>query len=105
MSGQPSGRPGLLRNYVGGEFVDTGNRFPKISPVTGQTIFEVAEADRSTVDAAVGAARSALAGPWGRMGERERAAVLYRVADELERRFDDLVAAEVGDTGKSISQA
>ncbi|BCJ68901.1 aldehyde dehydrogenase [Polymorphospora rubra] len=105
MSGQPSGQPGLLRNYVGGEFVDTGNRFPKISPVTGQTIFEVAEADRSMVDAAVGAARSALAGPWGRMGERERAAVLYRVADELERRFDDLVAAEVGDTGKSISQA
>ncbi|MEV7225394.1 2-hydroxymuconic semialdehyde dehydrogenase [Polymorphospora sp. NPDC051019] len=105
MSGRPSGQPGLLRNYVGGEFVDTGNRFPKVSPVTGQTIFEVAEADQSTVDAAVGAARSALAGPWGRMGERERAAVLYRVADELERRFDDLVAAEVGDTGKSISQA
>ncbi|MEV0729759.1 2-hydroxymuconic semialdehyde dehydrogenase [Polymorphospora sp. NPDC050346] len=105
MSGRPSGQPGLLRNYVGGEFVDTGNRFPKVSPVTGQTIFEVAEADQSTVDAAVGAARSALRGPWGRMGERERAAVLYRVADELERRFDDLVAAEVGDTGKSISQA
>ncbi|WP_375736187.1 2-hydroxymuconic semialdehyde dehydrogenase [Polymorphospora lycopeni] len=105
MSGRPSGSPGLLRNYVGGEFVDTGNRFPKISPVTGQTIFEVAEADQSTVDAAVGAARSALRGSWGRMGERERAAVLYRVADELERRFDDLVAAEVGDTGKSISQA
>ena len=54
------------------------------------------------MDAAVGAARAALRGPWGRMSEQERAAVLRRVADELERRFDDLVAAEVGDTGKSI---
>ena len=39
------------------------------------------------------------------MSEQERAVVLRRVADELERRFEDLVAAEVGDTGKSISQA
>ncbi|GAA1415173.1 aldehyde dehydrogenase [Catellatospora coxensis] len=39
------------------------------------------------------------------MSEGERAAVLRRVADELERRFDDLVTAEVADTGKSISQA
>lgn len=31
--------------------------------------------------------------------------MLRRVADELERRFDDLVAAEVADTGKAISQA
>ncbi|MFI6820073.1 2-hydroxymuconic semialdehyde dehydrogenase [Micromonospora sp. NPDC050187] len=105
MSGRISGPPGLLRNFVGGQFVDAGSRFPKVSPVTGQTIAEVVEADTSTVDAAVAAARSAVRGPWGRMGERERAAVLYRVADELERRFDDLVAAEVGDTGKSISQA
>jgi aminomuconate-semialdehyde/2-hydroxymuconate-6-semialdehyde dehydrogenase len=73
--------------------------------VTGEVIFEVAEADGAVVDGAVTAARSALRGPWGRMGERERAAVLYRVADELERPFDDLVTAEVADTGKSISQA
>ena len=39
------------------------------------------------------------------MGERERAEVLRRVADELERRFDDLVTAEVADTGKAIAQA
>jgi aminomuconate-semialdehyde/2-hydroxymuconate-6-semialdehyde dehydrogenase len=57
------------------------------------------------VDEAVAAARQALRGPWGRMAEQERAAVLRRVADELERRFDDLVVAEVADTGKPISQA
>ncbi|TDO64180.1 aminomuconate-semialdehyde/2-hydroxymuconate-6-semialdehyde dehydrogenase [Kribbella sp. VKM Ac-2571] len=104
LTGQPSS-VGLLRHFVGGTFVESTSRFAKISPVTGQQIFDVCEADESTVDAAVGAARAALQGPWGRMSEQERAVVLRRVADGLERRFEDLVAAEVGDTGKSISQA
>ena len=90
---------------MGGEFVEGGSTFAKLSPVTGEKIWDVSEADAATVDAAVGAAQAALKGPWGRMGEQERAGVLRRVADELERRFDDLIAAEVGDTGKSISQA
>ncbi|ADB34504.1 2-hydroxymuconic semialdehyde dehydrogenase [Kribbella flavida DSM 17836] len=104
LTGDPA-EAGLLRNFVGGAFVQSATTFPKSSPVTGQKIFDVCEADAATVDAAVAAARAALRGPWGRMSEQERAAVLRRVADELERRFDDLVAAEVGDTGKSISQA
>lgn len=104
LTGQPSS-VGLLRHFVGGSFVESASRFAKISPVTGQQIFDVCEADASTVDAAVDAARQALSGPWGRMSEQERAVVLRRVADGLERRFEDLVAAEVGDTGKSIGQA
>ncbi|HEX6968625.1 MAG TPA: 2-hydroxymuconic semialdehyde dehydrogenase [Micromonosporaceae bacterium] len=105
MSGRPAGEPGRLRHFVDGEFVAGDRTFPKVSPVTGETLFEVAEADAATVDAAVDAARRALRGPWGRMGEAQRAALLRRVADELERRFDDLVTAEVADTGKAISQA
>ncbi|HEX2774364.1 MAG TPA: aldehyde dehydrogenase family protein, partial [Micromonosporaceae bacterium] len=105
MAGRPAGRPELLRHFVGGEFVGGEKVFPKASPVTGETLFEVAEADASTVDDAVGAARAALRGPWGRMGEQQRAAMLRRIADELERRFDDLVTAEVADTGKAIAQA
>ncbi|MFG1817244.1 2-hydroxymuconic semialdehyde dehydrogenase [Kribbella sp. NPDC049174] len=98
-------RPGLLRNFVDGEFVEGGSTFAKLSPVTGEQIFDVSEASAETVDAAVQSARAALRGPWGRMSEQERAVVLRRVADGLERRFEDLIAAEVGDTGKSISQA
>jgi aminomuconate-semialdehyde/2-hydroxymuconate-6-semialdehyde dehydrogenase len=104
LTGQPRS-VGLLRNFVDGAFVEEGSTFAKLSPVTGEHIFDVCEASSETVDAAVIAARAALRGPWGRMSEQERAVVLRRVADGLERRFDDLVAAEVGDTGKSISQA
>jgi len=104
LTGQPSS-VGLLRHFVDGAFVESPSTFAKISPVTGEQIFDVCEADAETVDAAVNAARAALRGPWGRMSEQERAVVLRRVADGLERRFEDLVAAEGGDTGKSISQA
>lgn len=106
LAGSPEGSPRpRLRHFVGGEFVDSPAGFPDVSPVTGATLYEVAEADESTVDAAVAAARAALRGPWGRAGEPERAALLRRVADELERRFEDLVTAEVADTGKPVGQA
>ncbi|MEU4245092.1 2-hydroxymuconic semialdehyde dehydrogenase [Actinoplanes sp. NPDC026619] len=104
-TGRPPGDPPLLRDFVAGEFRPAAATFAKASPVTGETVFAVTESDRSTVDDAVAAARAAVRGPWGRTTEQERAAVLRRIADELERRFEDLVTAEVADTGKTLSQA
>ncbi|KAB1141828.1 5-carboxymethyl-2-hydroxymuconate semialdehyde dehydrogenase, partial [Micromonospora sp. AMSO12t] len=53
MAGRAPDGPGLLRNFVGGEFVEGGRRFVKRSPVTGEPVFEVVEADRACVDDAV----------------------------------------------------
>lgn len=103
--GRPDGRPGRLRHFINGRYAEGGGTFAKMSPVTGQPVFEVCEADGATVDAAVGAARAALRGPWGAASEQQRAAALRRVADELDRRFDDLVTAEVADSGKPVAQA
>ncbi|WP_189171428.1 2-hydroxymuconic semialdehyde dehydrogenase [Pilimelia anulata] len=105
MAGRSPGGPRHLPHFVDGAYVRGGETFAKHSPVTGAHLFDVAEADAGTVDLAVAAARRALRGEWGRLGEQGRAALLRRVADELERRFADLVTAEVADTGKSISQA
>jgi aminomuconate-semialdehyde/2-hydroxymuconate-6-semialdehyde dehydrogenase len=65
----------------------------------------VSEAGAPEVDAAVAAARAALAGPWGRLAVAERVDLLYAVANEINRRFDDFLAAEVADTGKPMSLA
>ena len=54
-----------LRHFVNGSFVDSSRSFAKVSPVDGEQITEVCEADRSTVDAAVSAARQALKGRGG----------------------------------------
>ncbi|MDI2099034.1 2-hydroxymuconic semialdehyde dehydrogenase [Ruicaihuangia caeni] len=94
-----------LRNFVGGRFVEADRAFEKRSPVDGALVAMVAEADRNTVDSAMRSARTALEGPWGRTGAGERAALLRRIADRIDARFDDLLAAEVSDTGKPLHLA
>jgi aminomuconate-semialdehyde/2-hydroxymuconate-6-semialdehyde dehydrogenase len=99
-----SARP-LLSNFIDGRFVEAGRTFENRNPVNGELINLVREADASAVDDAVKAARRALKGPWGRMSEQERAALLRKVADGIMRRFDEFLAAEVRDTGKPASLA
>ena len=94
-----------LRNYVDGRFVETDKRFDNISPLDGRILGSVHEADAQLVDEAVRSARQALQGPWGRMSVQERAQLLYKVTDVIERRFDEFIAAEVADTGRPLEQA
>ncbi|MBP6996139.1 MAG: 2-hydroxymuconic semialdehyde dehydrogenase [Phycicoccus sp.] len=105
LRGRPQGEPMVLRSYVDGAFRTPTATFDKRSPVTGEVVFRVAETDRATLDKAVAAARRAQSGEWGSMGEQARATILRRLADELDRRVDDLVTAEIADTGKSVEQA
>ena len=90
---------------VGGELVQSPAAFENISPVDGRVLCTVAEADAALVDRAVQAARAALRGPWGRLGTVERCALLRKVADAIERRSAEFVAAEIADTGKTLQQA
>ncbi|MBU0600782.1 MAG: 2-hydroxymuconic semialdehyde dehydrogenase [Gammaproteobacteria bacterium] len=96
-----------IRNFINGEFVAarSGRVFDKRSPLDNSVLASVSEAGRDEVEAAVLAARAALGGPWGRMTVAERTELLYAVANEINRRFDDFVAAEVADTGKPVSLA
>jgi aminomuconate-semialdehyde/2-hydroxymuconate-6-semialdehyde dehydrogenase len=79
--------------------------FDKHSPVDGSLLGSIAEGGAAEVDAAVRAARAALQGPWARMTLAQRTDMLYAVAREIDRRFDDFLDAEVADTGKPRSIA
>jgi len=93
-------------HFIDGVFVPgDGARFENLSPVDGRLIGMVSEAGRTEVDAAVAAARRALEGPWGSMPVTRRVELLYAVADEINRRFDEFLEAEVADTGKPRSLA
>ena len=94
-----------ILNYVGGEFVRGNREFADVNPADGSVIAQVYEADKPLVDDAVHAARTALKGEWGRLGVRERAGRLHKIADAIEARFDCFVAAEVADTGKPVTLA
>lgn len=96
-----------IQHFIDGRYVASvgGRLFEDRSPVDNRVIARVHEAGRAEVDAAVTAARAALQGPWGYMSVAERAAMLYAVADGINRRFDDFLQAEVADTGKPMSLA
>jgi aminomuconate-semialdehyde/2-hydroxymuconate-6-semialdehyde dehydrogenase len=90
---------------VNGQFVRGPREFPDINPADGSVIAQVSEADKSLVNQAVESARRAVSGNWGKLTVPARAAVLHKIADGIEARFNDFVEAEVADTGKPISLA
>jgi len=89
-----------LKNFINGEFVSNDKWFEKRSPLDNSVIAQVCEAGEAEVDAAVKAARAALNGPWGQMAVADRVELLYAVANEINARFEDFLAAECADTGK-----
>jgi aminomuconate-semialdehyde/2-hydroxymuconate-6-semialdehyde dehydrogenase len=94
-----------IRNFVGGAFVERDERcWDKISPVDGSVSARVDEADAALVDRAVRAARGALDG-WAATAVNLRTALLRKVADRIEDRFEEFVQAECADTGKPLRQA
>ena len=98
---------GEVKHFINGEYVASasGDTFDNVSPVTGEVIARVHRGGRGEVDAAVRAARSAMQGEWGKMPLAERCALLHKVADGINARFDEFLEAECADTGKPYSLA
>ena len=84
-----------ILNFINGEYVAGSNWFDKRTPYDGKVIARVAEADKALVDRAVRAAHDALHGPWGTLTVTDRVDLLYAVANEIDRRFEDFVDAEI----------
>jgi aldehyde dehydrogenase (NAD+) len=98
------------RNYqlfINGQWVDaeSGKTFSTPNPATSQTLAEVAEADKADVDKAVRAARAAFEGKWSRMSARERGRLLYKLAQLIEERSNELAELETADNGKPIRES
>jgi phenylacetaldehyde dehydrogenase len=90
---------------IGGKWTAaaSGRTFPVQNPANGKVIAHVAEGDRVDVDAAVAAAREAFdAGPWTRLPPSERARLMWKLSDLLERDADELALIEVLDNGKPL---
>lgn len=96
-----------IKHFINGEFVgsQSGKTFANLNPATNQHIGTVHEGGRIEVEQAVAAARAALKGPWGTMPLAERMAILHKVADGINARFDEFLEAECLDTGKPKSLA
>ncbi len=87
--------------YIDGAWVQgEGDPFDVINPTTGEVLATVPALTVTQADAAVEAARRAFSdGPWSRVTPRERAGMLYRLADLIERDQDRLAELMVDEIG------
>jgi betaine-aldehyde dehydrogenase len=90
-------------HFIANGFVEgkSGKVLLRDNPADGQPVASFAAGDARDLDAAVTSARRAFdEGPWPRMSAQERASVLHRWADLVDRNAPKLVAMEVEEVGK-----
>jgi aldehyde dehydrogenase (NAD+) len=98
------GRKQLLIN---GEWRDAsgGATMAVVNPATEGVIADVASASADDVNAAVEAARGALAGPWGALAARDRGRLLWKLGDRLMEKADEIARLETLHNGKPIFES
>ena len=91
----------VISHFIDGRAVASSRPlFENRDPASGRVRGHVHEADAEIVDQAVQAARRALKGPWSTFTDAQRATILRKLAQGIRDRFDEFLAAEIGDTGK-----
>src|ERR1700710_397703 len=91
---------------IDGKWVDaaTGKKFETHNPATGELLATVAEGDKEDIDRAVAAARRAFEGPWSKVKPFERQNLLLKLADLVEKNFDELSQLDTLDMGAPLSR-
>jgi betaine-aldehyde dehydrogenase len=93
-----------FKNFVNGQHVDAadGRTTSVVNPVTGQQYATAPLSAQVDVDAAMSAAATAF-DSWRDTTPSERSLALFRIADAVEARAEELIALEVENTGKPVS--
>jgi aldehyde dehydrogenase (NAD+) len=100
-----SGTRTRYEHYVNGAGLRpaSGNYFPSDNPYTGESWAEIARGSAEDVVAAVAAAKAAFE-TWRVLKGAERARLMHRLADIVERDADRLATIEVRDNGKLFAE-
>lgn len=95
-----------LQNFIDGQYEEpvSGNYFDNFEPATGKVYSLIPDSDERDVALAVTAAEHAFP-LWSRMSVEDRSAILVRVAEGIQNRMEEFVAAESRDNGKPLSLA
>ena len=93
-----------LSNFIGGSYAEpkSGTSSTLLDPSTGEPNFEAPVSGAEEVDAAMAAATAAFPG-WRDATPSERSLALFRIADAIEARAEELVAVESANTGKPVA--
>jgi betaine-aldehyde dehydrogenase len=94
--------------YINGEFVpaQAAGTIDVIDPATGEVIGRVPDASAADVDRAVMAARAAFDdGPWRTTTAQDRGRILFKLAQIVRDRADELADLETRNSGKPIVES
>ncbi|WP_347268914.1 aldehyde dehydrogenase [Paracoccus sp. (in: a-proteobacteria)] len=92
-------------NFIGGEWVApvSGKYFTNTTPITGAEIGQIARSEAGDIELALDAAHAAK-DKWGATSPAERANIMLKIADRMERNLELLATAETWDNGKPIRE-
>lgn len=94
----------LVQNFINGRYVDSrdGQTTDLVNPSTAKVFAQAALSGAQDVDDAMLAAKNAFS-TWSQTTPSQRSLALYRIADAIEARADEIVAQESLNTGKPIA--
>src|SRR4051812_38872474 len=90
--------------YLNGEFVSTGKTLTVTNPANNEAFASVSIVDRARVAQAVKDAHAALA-PWRAMTAKARGEFLHKIANEIEKRRDEIARTITMENGKPLAQS
>ncbi len=100
--------PFVARHLIDGAWQESvsGSTFERMSPSHGTVVTLASKGDAQDTDAAISAARTAFdEGGWPGTSGKDRATLLLKVADLIDRERDRIALLETLESGKPISQA
>lgn len=92
--------------FIDGELVPAASELTlsTVTPSTGEVLAHFSAGDRTDIDRAVAAARRVFSGEWGSWTPYQRQALINRVAQVLDERYEELAQIEALDMGAPISR-
>jgi alpha-ketoglutaric semialdehyde dehydrogenase len=97
--------PRTYGNYIDGEWIEAGPTFENRNPADVEEVVGLfVKGSPGDVEAAAAAAARALPG-WAATPAPARGAILYKAADILDRRFEELAADMTREEGKTLPES
>src|SRR5699024_8730089 len=90
--------------YINGEWITTGNTLKVTSPATHEIVSEVALGDATHVEQAIDAADASFPA-WSQKTAQERSDVLFKIAELMKEKKEDLAAMITTEMGKPIGDS
>ncbi|RWS02476.1 aldehyde dehydrogenase family 8 member A1-like protein [Dinothrombium tinctorium] len=90
-----------IKNYINGRFVPSEKHFESLNPATTEVCALIPDSDENEIDEAVDAAKKAFA-KWSQTAVKERSYILFKIADLIEAKANELALLESMEQGKPL---